>query len=323
MKDIAAGERRKQRQKEQQGDVGVPRGSHKLVEDDVIKTFSGKTAQELEQLNREILAGVKNGTRPDVEYWESVAAEALLEASRIIVRERYAEILSKQLDILHELREAIAESKTAETSGKGGIVTEGSDFKFLSSTSSNGVVGPAVFDVDDRAGLGTGGEVDTSAVSIAMERSEAEKMDPGDSEEKMKQTDEVALPGKSYHWEDKYRPRKPRYFNKVRTGYDWNKYNATHYDHDNPPPKFVFGYKFNIFYPDLIDKTSTPQYFLEKCDEPGFAVLRFHAGPPYEDIAFKLVSKQWDTGRRAGFRCIFERGVLQLHFNFKRSWYRR
>merc|ERR1712039_452075 len=23
-----------------------------------------------------------------------------------------------------------------------------------------------------------------------------------------------------------------------------------HYDHDNPPPKIVQGYKFNIFYPD-------------------------------------------------------------------------
>ena len=64
-------------------------------------------------------------------------------------------------------------------------------------------------------------------------------------------------------------------------GYEWNKYNQTHYDHDNPPPKVritvplhclclstrlidcccsfvqvVQGYKFNIFYPDLIDKSS-------------------------------------------------------------------
>ncbi|KAI3874416.1 hypothetical protein MKW92_012170 [Papaver armeniacum] len=28
--------------------------------------------------------------------------------------------------------------------------------------------------------------------------------------------------------------------------YWWNKYNQTHYDHDNPPPKIVQGYKFNI-----------------------------------------------------------------------------
>ena len=57
-----------------------------------------------------------------------------------------------------------------------------------------------------------------------------------------------------YWWHEKYRPRKPKYFNRVHTGYEWNKYNQTHYDHDNPPPKVVQGYKFNIFYPDLIDK---------------------------------------------------------------------
>ena len=26
-------------------------------------------------------------------------------------------------------------------------------------------------------------------------------------------------------WHDKYRPRKPKYFNRVHTGYEWNKYN--------------------------------------------------------------------------------------------------
>jgi hypothetical protein len=120
-----------------------------------------------------------------------------------------------------------------------------------------------------------------------------------------------------------YRPRKPRYLNRVRTGWDWNKYNQTHYDHDNPPPKKIQGYKFTIFYPDLIDKTKTPKYFLEAADEKEFAIIRFHAGAPYEDVAFKILNKEWDTSRRSGFRCVFERGVLQLHFNFKRQFYRR
>lgn len=43
-----------------------------------------------------------------------------------------------------------------------------------------------------------------------------------------------------YWWHDKYRPRKPKYFNRVHTGYEWNKYNQTHYDHDNPPPKVCY-----------------------------------------------------------------------------------
>ncbi|KAH6932417.1 hypothetical protein HPB50_005479 [Hyalomma asiaticum] len=57
---------------------------------------------------------------------------------------------------------------------------------------------------------------------------------------------ESPLQDKTYLWSDKYRPRKPRYFNRVHTGFEWNKYNQTHYDMDNPPPKIVQGYKFNV-----------------------------------------------------------------------------
>lgn len=122
---------------------------------------------------------------------------------------------------------------------------------------------------------------------------------------------------------DKYRPRKPRYFNRVKTGYDWNKYNKTHYDQDNPPPKAVQGYKFNVFYPDLLDQTDTPQYFLEPADSDEYAIIRFHAGPPYEDIAFKIVNREWELAPKHGFRCSFARGVLSLYFNFKRAFYRK
>lgn len=134
---------------------------------------------------------------------------------------------------------------------------------------------------------------------------------------------EVALPARHYEWEDKYAPRKPRFFNRVKTGYEWNKYNQTHYDHDNPPPKIVQGYKFNIFYPDLIAKTEAPKYYIEKSDSPDTCTLRFHAGPPYEDVAFKIVNREWNLSHRFGFRVVFDRGVLQLYFNFKRHRYRR
>ncbi|XP_053186340.1 splicing factor Cactin [Scomber japonicus] len=135
---------------------------------------------------------------------------------------------------------------------------------------------------------------------------------------------EIPVTGKMYLWADKYRPRKPRFFNRVHTGFEWNKYNQTHYDFDNPPPKIVQGYKFNIFYPDLIDKRSTPQYFLEPSpDNKDFGILRFHAGPPYEDIAFKIVNREWEYSHRHGFRCQFANGIFQLWFHFKRYRYRR
>lgn len=47
------------------------------------------------------------------------------------------------------------------------------------------------------------------------------------------------------------------------------------------------------------------------------------AGPPYEDIAFRIVRKEWNYARKHGFRCSFERGILHLFFNFKRARYRR
>ena len=46
-----------------------------------------------------------------------------------------------------------------------------------------------------------------------------------------------------------------------------------------------------MFYPDLIDKSVTPDFEIKPIpEEPGFAILRFKAGPPYEDIAFKVGS---------------------------------
>ncbi|KAF9400373.1 hypothetical protein BGX21_004478 [Mortierella sp. AD011] len=128
----------------------------------------------------------------------------------------------------------------------------------------------------------------------------------------------------TYMWQDKYRPRKPRFFNRVHTGYEWNKYNQTHYDHDNPPPKVVQGYKFNLFYPDLIDKSQAPTYeIIKEPDTTDTVLIKFKAGPPYEDIAFRIVNREWEHSHKRGYKSVFDRGVLQLHFNFKRQFYRR
>ena len=46
-------------------------------------------------------------------------------------------------------------------------------------------------------------------------------------------------------------------------------------------------------------------------------------GAPYEDLAFKVVNREWEQSHKRGFRCRFERGILQVYFNFKRHRYRR
>lgn len=65
-------------------------------------------------------------------------------------------------------------------------------------------------------------------VSEALFRAEAER--ELDEEEELFNVEEDIAHPTSYNWEDKWRPRKPRYFNRVHTGYEWNKYNQTHYE---------------------------------------------------------------------------------------------
>eukprot|EP00160_Parvularia_atlantis_P016669 Unigene539_Nuclearia_a/m.1677 Unigene539_Nuclearia_a/g.1677 ORF Unigene539_Nuclearia_a/g.1677 Unigene539_Nuclearia_a/m.1677 type:complete len:379 (-) Unigene539_Nuclearia_a:81-1217(-) len=176
--------------------------------------------------------------------------------------------------------------------------------------------------------------------SESMQKAFADTMDEVDQEEKLflveKARDmdmdeqafnaEIEWTPQVYKWQDKYRPRKPRYFNRVHTGYEWNKYNQTHYDHDNPPPKVVQGYKFNIFYPDLINKAEAPTYKLlpdPESKDGSTVILLFHAGPPYEDIAFRIVNREWEQSHKKGFRSSFDKGVLYLHFHFLRYRYRK
>jgi hypothetical protein len=103
---------------------------------------------------------------------------------------------------------------------------------------------------------------------------------------------------------------------------EWNKYNQAHYDNDNPPPKTVQGYKFNIFYPDLLDKSKTPQYYLEALEDPDYCMIKFKAGPPYLDVAFKIQRREWDFSNKSGFESIFAKGILHLYFNFKKPRFR-
>ena len=77
--------------------------------------------------------------------------------------------------------------------------------------------------------------------------------------------------------------------------------------------------------PDLIDRTKTPTYVVQPDPEGNqdVCILRIKGGPPYEDIAFKVVNREWEYSHKRGFKCRFERGILQLFFNFKRHRYRR
>jgi hypothetical protein len=271
-------------------------GGASCVLDDIVKLFEGKSADALHLMKEEIIRKLDSAANDaavaasiDSTYWNNVLKQLHLYQAKEQISEIHNIMLARQLEKLErkkeELSNRLVEHKPAAQERE---------------------VAPK--------------EHDWSDVTKAKP---SEGLDFGSMEEKLGLADEVLLGPQSFAWQEKYRPRKPRYFNRVKTGYDWNKYNQTHYDHDNPPPKTVQGYKFNIFYPDLIDKTQTAQYFIEPADSDEFCIIRFHAGPPYEDIAFKIINREWNRSRRRGFRCTFERGVLSLYFNFNTHWYRR
>lgn len=163
-------------------------------------------------------------------------------------------------------------------------------------------------------------ETSQNSKDLIEEISLVESEELGDNENIFNEIVPISV---SYDWSNKYKPIKPRYSNRIRVGYEWNKYNQAHYDFNHPPPKVIQGYKFNIFYPYLIDKTKTPEYTLERADVADMCIIRFHAGAPYEDIAFKIANREWDMTERAGFKNLFDKGILRLYFKFKRYRYKR
>lgn len=270
---------------------------------EIQKMFEGQSRNALEQMKDEVQSKVqkciaaegkpvydeKDGSLIDLPYWQEVLNALVVHLSKMDLSDIHSKMLVRQLEHLERKREELSKSKSL-------------------SHDEHEEVQDAVT---------TEAELEAAMVPRDV------PVDFGNLEEELGLADEIDLKASSYAWQDKYRPRKPRYFNRVKTGYDWNKYNQTHYDHDNPPPKTVQGYKFNIFYPDLIDKTKTPQYFLEPTKSKEYCIIRFHAGPPYEDIAFKIINREWNKSRNRGFKCTFERGVLSLYFSFKTHWYRK
>jgi hypothetical protein len=62
-----------------------------------------------------------------------------------------------------------------------------------------------------------------------------------------------------------------------------------------------------------------PIFRLEDCpDDVDKQLIAFVAGPPYEEIAFKIVKKEWDFSNSKDYISNFENGILQLWFKFKK-----
>lgn len=278
-------------------------GVHRSVSHDIKRTLAGKTPDDLLVLANNIRSGIRDGTRHDVEYWELMEQEVLLERAKCRLKEMHAELQQKQHECVTVLKSRLPTSSSARSDRRtttAPVSAAGEDYRFVDYKSA------ARLSVPDE---------DMSHVAQRLYDREKQR-GCGEDEEELPRKDEVAL-DKRYPWQDMYTPIKPKYYNRVRTGVEWNKYNKAHYDEDNPPPKSILGYRFSIFYPDLVDPMATPQFHLDPCDEPDMVLLRFTAGAPYEDIAFKISNRQWDKYKKSDYRCVFENGVLQLNFDYK------
>ena len=266
---------------------GGENGTHAKIAEDVQKIFLGQSEADLKKMKTEVENKLGTNAQVDFDrnYWLSVGEQLDVFLCKSFLSEEHSKMLVRQLERLEKRREELARARDSGMSA------------------------------DEQA---------EESEDVKVE----ESLDPlqfpdGDLEEELGLSSEIDLASKSYSWQDKYRPRKPRYFNRIKNGWDWNTYNKTHYEKDNPPPKIVQGYKFNIFYTDLIDPTKTPTFTLEPADSNEFCIIRFKASAPYEDIAFKIINREWNKSRKRGFKSSFERGVLSLYFNFTTHWYRR
>ncbi|KJZ76120.1 hypothetical protein HIM_04576 [Hirsutella minnesotensis 3608] len=268
-----------------------------VVAEDIDKILRPKTFDQLEALEKQIKAKLRSNENIDTDYWEQLLKNLAVWKSKATLARIFQSITEAREKILKERGNAGKTHTAVQNSSTSNSVTA------VENSSSN---------------QPTGNE-DISQVTKALYDREAAR---GVSENEEVFTGEEALPSSvKPQWTERYRARKPRYFNRVQMGYEWNKYNQTHYDHDNPPPKVVQGYKFNIFYPDLIDKTKAPTYKIIRehgrrrgeshvaAGEADTCLIHFTAGPPYEDIAFRVVDREWDFSakKERGFRSTFDK----------------
>ena len=123
---------------------------------------------------------------------------------------------------------------------------------------------------------------------------------------------------------------KPVRYCRVKTGYVWNAYNRAKYSlkTNEKPPQVVQWYEFTLHY-NLIASTirSAKDLFrvelTEKGEEDDHRIIVFSAGPPYADVAYKIVNEPWDR-RPGGVRCsIDDKGRFRLFFRLASTNYRR
>ncbi|MCL7023939.1 hypothetical protein MKW94_027476 [Papaver nudicaule] len=247
------------------------RGLHSSVEEDVANLLHGKTCSELEMLQIDIESQMRAGTAKVVEYWEVVLTRLHIFKAKACLKEVHSKLLLKDLQkpqaeddiIAHDVEDVPPYSSKLKLKEEWVHEVE----------EEPGSFSPELLHDDENEEA-----IDPSEDKNELNRKRASRVmgDIMEGDAVFGCGAEVNLDSQVYWWHDKYRPRKPKYFNQKVEG--------------------------------SIGET---------------CLIRFHAGPPYEDIGFKIVNKEWEYSHKKGFKCTFERGILHVYFNFSRYWYRK
>lgn len=354
------------RRKHSQSAAASARGVSSVA-DNLDKLLGPKNLAELEKLEGQIKTKLASNEPIDTDYWEHLLKSLLVYKARAKLRNVSKSIMEARVGGLRKQQAAEADALRVrlearlQAAGMNGKQSDGKESsgrqdddrhpldpepllrlrpedKNLSSTSSQDFTTNLISDRRKVLSLGfvPGRKRQHQPTTTSLEpASKRPRTDPslGLSENEELLTTEIPVTTNKSKWPSTHPPaRKPQSFNRVLLGYEWNKYNQTHYDYDNPPPKVVQGYRFNIFYPDLVDVSRAPTYKIEreggrrrgevqaKAGEEDMCVIRFVAGAPYEDVAFRIVDREWDYSakRERGFRSSFDKGTLSLWFMFKK-----
>jgi hypothetical protein len=184
---------------------------HEAVQESIYDMLKGKCNEELVELKNEVdktIDSAGSGQGIDVEYWESVLQEIKVHQAKARLQNIHSSLLNVLADRVKKQEEHTAYKLSLSSTSS----QRGTNFKEATGSTS----------------------YDESREAMSMLDKEREK-GMEEEEEEFGLSEEISCVEPS--WSNKYKPRKPRFFNRVKTGYDWNKYNQTHYDTDNPPPK--------------------------------------------------------------------------------------
>ncbi len=284
------------------------------VAKDIERILLGKTPAQLAALEEQVRKKLQGNEPVDVDYWDQLLL-SLKQKTAVATLARMFDLVSRAAAEESQRREVVISNgkRTIRDVSRPKV-----DIERVQQKEADALAGPKTTEADFE--------------SATAKLYKAEASNELEEDEELFNT-ETVVPSERPSWADSYAPRKPKFFNRVQTGFEWNRYNQIHFDEENLPPKIVSGYRFNLFYPDLIDVTRAPTYKIERTHKKGRSgaagdetcLIRFVAGPPYEDVCFTIVDKDWDFSSKydRGFKSSFDKGILQLHFKFKKIHYRK